>query len=56
MQKNTVSICDLRKQDSFLFYNKKGDIEFIKEEAEFKDEENLLELYSKSNNQERSPR
>lgn len=41
--------CDLRKQDSFYFTTKKGDIEFIKEEAEFKDEENLpYELYSKA--------
>ena len=41
--------CDLRKQDSFYFSTKKRDNKHIKEEAEFKDEEELpYELYNKT--------
>lgn len=40
--------CDLRSQDSFYFSTKKSDNKFIKEEAEYKDENNMpYELYSK---------
>ena len=41
--------CDLRKQDSFYFSTKEKDNKHIKEEAEFKDAENMhYELYSKA--------
>ncbi len=41
--------CDLRKQDSFYFSTKKRDNKNIKEEAEFKDEEDMpYELYNKA--------
>ena len=40
--------CDLRSQDSFYFSTKRSDNKFIKEEAEYKDENNMpYELYSK---------
>lgn len=40
--------CDLRKQDSFYFSTKKREIKYIKEEAEFREEEGYsYELYNK---------
>jgi gamma-glutamylputrescine oxidase len=41
--------CDLKEQDSFYFSTKKRDNKHIKEEAEFKDEENFsYKLYNKT--------